>query len=77
MVLENTVNNLRERPRDQRKKIAAIAALAVIVILFLGWAILFFKKIQNTEPIQLDAVREDFEESFPGTETGASGEVTQ
>ena len=77
MVLENTVNNLRERPRDQRKAIAGIVAIAVIGILFLGWAVLFFKKIQNAEPIRLDSVRDDFVESFPSADVEGSGEVTQ
>jgi uncharacterized protein HemX len=47
MVLQNTVNNLRERPRNERKAIAGAAAVTVVAILFIGWAIFYFNKIQN------------------------------
>ena len=77
MVLQNAVNNLKERPRDEKKVIAGGVAIAVIVILFLVWAFLFFKKIQNAEPIQLDTIAEDFTDSFPNTDSGTSGSVTQ
>lgn len=76
MVLQNTVNNLRERPRDERKVIAGVTAITVIAVLFIGWAVFFFKKIQNTEPIQIDSVREDFAESFPASDA-ERGEAVQ
>lgn len=44
---QETVENLKNRPRDERKYIAGVLAVAVVVILFLVWAALFFKKIQG------------------------------
>lgn len=77
MALLNAVNNLKERPRDEKKVIAGGVAIAVIIVLFLTWAVLFFKKIQNTEPIQLDNVREDFVDSFPSTGSENTKPATQ
>lgn len=60
MVLQNAVNTIKERPRDEKKVIAGTVAIVVIVILFLTWAVFFFKKIQNTAPIQFDSDTKEF-----------------
>jgi hypothetical protein len=54
MVIQKTVNNLKERPRDERKAVAGGLAIMVVIILLLGWAIFFFKKLQR------DAVKNNF-----------------
>ncbi len=67
MVILNTINNLKERPRDERKAIAKVAAIVIIVVIFVVWAVLFFKKIQNVGPIEINV--ESTEES---TETSTT-----
>ncbi|QQG37746.1 MAG: hypothetical protein HYS26_03930 [Candidatus Kaiserbacteria bacterium] len=47
MVIEKTINNLKEKPKDERKAVAGGIAIAVVIILFIGWAFLFLKKIQR------------------------------
>ena len=47
MVVQKTINNLKERPHDERKAVAGGIAVFVVVILLGAWAILFFKKIQT------------------------------
>jgi hypothetical protein len=41
--LMQTIENLRERPRDERKSIALAVSIVVMGILFLGWVVLFFR----------------------------------
>ncbi|MDO8562001.1 MAG: hypothetical protein Q7S05_04220 [bacterium] len=48
MVLKRTVDNLKDRPRDERKAVASGIAALIVAILFIGWVVLFFKKIQST-----------------------------
>lgn len=48
MVIQKTVDNLKERPKDERKAVAAGLAITIMGILFFGWAFLFFKKLQRS-----------------------------
>lgn len=47
MVVQKTIDNLKDRPKDERKVVAGGIAITVIVVLLIGWAILFFKRIQS------------------------------
>jgi len=47
MVIQKTVDNLKERPKDERKAVAAGLAITIMGILFFGWAFLFLKKLQR------------------------------
>jgi hypothetical protein len=47
MVLQKAVDNLKERPKEDKKVVAGSIAIMVIAVLFFGWAILFLKKIQS------------------------------
>jgi hypothetical protein len=47
MVLQKTVENLKARPRSERRAIARVTALAVVALLFIGWVILFFNNIRE------------------------------
>ncbi len=42
---------LQDRPNDEKRVIAGGAAITVVVILMIGWAILFLKKIQQGAPL--------------------------
>jgi hypothetical protein len=48
MAVRRTIENLRERSKEDRTAIAAWTALAVVAILFLGWAVYFFNSIKAT-----------------------------
>jgi hypothetical protein len=47
-MFEKTLNNLRERPKEERTTIAAWIAIGVVAILFVCWLIYFFNSIKNT-----------------------------
>ena len=46
---QNAVSNLKDRPKDEKKVVAGGVAIAVVIVLFFAWAILFLKKIQSGE----------------------------
>lgn len=47
MVLEKTVDNLKDRSKDERQVVAGGIAVTVVVVLLVGWAVIFFKRIQS------------------------------
>jgi uncharacterized protein HemX len=47
MVIQKGIDNLKGRPKDERVAVASGVALAVVAILFFGWIIYFFHKIQS------------------------------
>jgi hypothetical protein len=56
MVVQKTIDNLKDRPKDERKVVAGGVAIAVIAILLIGWAVLFLRNIQNgTQQVSFDA----------------------
>jgi hypothetical protein len=55
MVLQKTVENLKARPRSERRAIARVTALAVVALLFIGWVILFFNNIREND-IQIQPI---------------------
>ncbi len=60
MVIQRTIENLRERSKDERRAVAFGVALTVMLILFLAWAILFFKSLKTTTDVsQIHAVYTD------------------
>ena len=63
MVLQKTVDNLKSRPRHERRAIARVTALAVVAVLFIGWAILFFNNIR-ANGIQIEPIDIPVEEAF-------------
>ncbi|MBI2610786.1 hypothetical protein HYW60_02530 [Candidatus Kaiserbacteria bacterium] len=52
MVIQKAVDNLKDKPKDEKKAIAGGIAIAVVLILLIGWTLLFFKKIQRGEQLQ-------------------------
>lgn len=47
MVVQRTIDNLKDRPKDERKVVAGGIAIFVVVILLSAWAFFFFKRIQS------------------------------
>lgn len=61
MVVQKTIDNLKERPHDEKKAVAGGIAIMVVIILIIGWGFLFLRKIQQgTMPsLEGSAVPED------------------
>jgi hypothetical protein len=47
VVVQRTIDNLKDRPKHERKAVASSIAIGLIVILLLGWAIVFFSRIRS------------------------------
>lgn len=47
MALQKSIDNLKQRPKDERTAVASGIAIAVAAILFIGWLIYFIHKIQS------------------------------
>lgn len=47
MVLQSAVDNLKDKPHDEKKAVASGIAIGVVVILLVGWGFLFLRKIQH------------------------------
>jgi hypothetical protein len=60
VVVQKTINDLKERPKDERKVVAGGVAIFVIVVLLGAWSILFFKRIQSgAQQVNLDSGAQD------------------
>lgn len=46
-MLQKTLDNLKDKPKDDKVAVASGIAVSVVVILFVGWAIFFFRNIQK------------------------------
>lgn len=47
MALQNSIDNLKQKPKDERTAVASGIALSVVIVLLIAWVIGFFHKIQN------------------------------
>ena len=47
MVIQKAVDNLKEKPKDEKKAIAGGIAIMVIAALIFTWGFFFLKKIQS------------------------------
>ena len=47
MVLQKAVDNLKDRPHDEKKAVAGGIAITLVVVLLIGWGFLFLRKIQK------------------------------
>ncbi len=63
MVLRKTVEDLKSRPKDERKAVAGSAAALIVAILLIGWAVIFFKKIKRAG-VQTESITGSLQESF-------------
>ena len=47
MVVQKTLDNLKDKPHDEKKAVASGIAIGVVIILLVGWGFLFLRKIQR------------------------------
>lgn len=62
MVIQNAINNVKEKPHDEKKAVATSIAVGVVVVLLIGWGFLFLRKIQKggaTPTLEGSAVPQD------------------
>lgn len=45
---------MKERPKEERTAVASGIAVLVMAVLFLGWALIFFKKIASGAPVETE-----------------------
>jgi hypothetical protein len=48
VVLQRTIDNLRERPKHERQAVAFWIAIAVVLVLVVAWGIFFFRSVGST-----------------------------
>jgi len=60
MVVQKTIDNLKERPKDERKAVAGGIAITVVVVLLLAWGVIFIHRIQTgAQKVNLDSGAQD------------------
>lgn len=60
MVVQKTINNLKERPKEERAVVAGGIAVSLVIVLLVAWAIFFFRSVQrNSEQLNLSAGTQD------------------
>ncbi len=47
MVVQKTINNLKERPKDEKTVVATGGAVFVVIILLIGWGLWFAHNIRT------------------------------
>jgi hypothetical protein len=49
MVLQRHIDNLKERPHHERRAVALTIAIGVVIVLFVGWAFIFFTELHAND----------------------------
>jgi len=49
--LPNTVNNLKNRPNEDKRAVAIGSAGAVVIVLIIGWAFIFLKNLRQEQVV--------------------------
>lgn len=68
MVLQRTLDNLRERPKHEREAVAFWIAVAVVLILFLFWGVFFFRNISTPDLQPVNAAYTQVVEQISSTQ---------
>ncbi len=55
MVVQRTVNKLRERSEEERVAVASSIAIGVVALLLVGWVAFFLHGLGGGEPVQVAA----------------------
>jgi len=60
MVIQKAVDNLKGKSDDDKKVVAGGIAITIVALLLLGWAFLFFKKVQRgNQELQFGGTAQD------------------
>ncbi len=51
MVVQKTINSLKDRPKDERQVVAMGTAGAVVLVLLVGWAFFFLKNLRKEQAV--------------------------
>lgn len=78
MVVQRTINNLKDRPKDERQVVALGTAGAVVLILLVAWAFFFLKSLrteqtQNAQPYAPDLTTPGYQDTPAPTQAVPSG----
>lgn len=58
--MKQALDNLKERPKDEKTAVAGGVAVVIMIVLFIGWGFYFFKKIAAGGEVNTPfGVRED------------------
>lgn len=61
-MIKRTIENLKERPHQERRAVASLVAYGVIGLLLLAWAVSFFTRLGNvTSPTPSTTTASDTE----------------
>ena len=52
MVIQKAIDNLKDKPKDDRKAVAGGIAIGIVLLLLLGWGFFFFKRVQSGAQLQ-------------------------
>lgn len=47
MVVQDKIDSLKEKPHEEKRAVAGGIAVAVVIVLLIGWAFLFLRNIQK------------------------------
>jgi len=77
MVVQRTIDNLKDRPKDERQAVALGTAGAVVLILLVGWAFFFLKSLrteqaQNAQPYAPDLTTPGYQDTPAPMQTAPS-----
>lgn len=60
MVIQKTVNNLKEGPKEDKVAVASGIAITVVVVLLIGWAFFFIRNVaRNSQNLQIGGGAQD------------------
>ena len=59
MVVQKTIDNLKERPDEEKKAVASGVAIGFVVILLFAWGFFFVRKVQHSGAMNLSGGAQD------------------
>lgn len=59
MVLQRTIDNLRERPKDERRAVALGVSAVTVILLLLGWGVFFVRNLSTVSVAPVGDVYRD------------------
>jgi hypothetical protein len=71
------IDDMRERPEDERLALAAVSAGLVALALFLVWGMLFFRGGDNTAGVEVNEQAASASGGFQGVQENISGAIDE